>query len=113
MFVVPPVSSYTNNVTFHVLEYQTLHDYYINVVTDCEHIDGLVFDDSILVSSWEKLTTDDQSMCCARSTVTSGHHSVTHTNHMVRFSVNVYAICFQSCGSSYGYSVRGISALGK
>ena len=113
MFVVPPVSSYTNNVTFHVLEYQTLHDYYINVVTDCEHINGLVFDDSTLVSSWDKLTTDDRSVCCVRSNVSTGYHSVTHINQMARFSVTVYAICFHRCGSSYAYSARGISALGK
>ena len=113
MVVVQPVSLYTNNVTFPVFEYtRSGHTYYINVVTECENVDGLVFDDSTQAASWDMLTTNDQTMCCVRSNVTSGYHSITHANQTARFSVSVYAIC-NGCTSSYAYAATGIPAQGR
>ena len=112
MLVVPSASSYTHDVIFPVFEYtHTIHTYYINVVSECENIDGLVFDDEISVASWDNITTDDQTMCCVRSSVSPGYHSITHADKSARFFVSVYAIC--NCDSSYAYSVGDINAQGK
>ena len=89
MLVVPPVSLYTHSVTFTVFECRKSYTYYINVVTECENIDRLVFSDDTSVAAWNRLTTDDQTMCCARSNVTSGYHSITHANQTARFFVSV------------------------
>ena len=115
MVVVQPVSLHTNNVTFPVFNYTYFngHTYYINVVTECKNVDGLVFDDSTQAASWDKLTTNDQTMCCVWSNVTSGYHSITHANQTARFSVSVYAICNGYCSSSYAYAATGIPAQGR
>ena len=105
MVVIPPITSFTRNtVTFPVIEYtiEKAHSYYINVITECTNVQGLLFDNTIAIRDWERLTTDDQVMCCVRGNVTTGHHSVSHTDPMATFSVLVYAIC-EGCTSSYAY----------
>ena len=105
MLVVPPVSAYTNNVTFPVFDFTDQdHKYFINVVIRCDNIDGLLFN-GIFMASWNKLTTDDYSMCCLRSNVSVGFHSVTHGNLSAAFFVYVYAM---DRYSSYTYTTSGI-----
>ena len=113
MLVVPPISSYTNNVTFPVFQYTyttTPHDYYINVVTKCQNVVGLLYDNVISMTNWDTLST--YSMCCVRGKVSTGFHSVSHANPAATFSVSVYAIIG---GSTYLYATSGIPAqhLGK
>ena len=109
MLVVPPVSAYTNNVTFPVFNYthQEPHVNFINVVISCDNIDGLLFDGTNM-TSWNKLTTDDYSMCCLRGNVPVGFHSVTHGNLSATFFVYVYAVNWRS---SYTYSASGIEPV--
>ena len=95
-----------------MFEYVNVHTSYINVVTECENIEGLAFDDDISVTSWNKLTADGQNMCCVRNNVTSGYHSVTHTNKGARFFVYVYGIS-EGHGSSYAYTATGIPEQGR
>ena len=115
MVIVPPVTTYTNHVTFPVFRYISSyesHTYYINVVIQCKDMIGLVLDDGRSLDLSDTLTSADGTMCCIRQTVSTGNHSVTHSNSTARFSVSVYAI---GNGSSYAYTVRGAStrATGK
>ena len=122
MLVVPPVSSYTHDVTFPVFEYTFVNDsvyikrnhkfsYYISVVIECENIDGLHLNNQTSTTSWTKLTTDDQTMCCLRREVSPGYYSVTHSHPMVRFFVSVYCTC--TCTASYAFVARGSNVQGK
>ncbi|XP_072047955.1 uncharacterized protein [Amphiura filiformis] len=107
MLIVTPSTLYSADVTFPVIEY-TLpdgHTYYINVVIKCDYLDGFLLDEAPLVDS-NSLHTFDNSMCCLRSNVSTGHHTISHTNPMARFSVTVYAICKGYCASSYAYPVN-------
>ena len=104
MVIIPPVTSFAHDiVTFPVIEFTNYHEHYINVITECDNVDGLLFDNTITMRDWERLTTDDQVMCCVRGSVTTGQHSVSHTDPMAPFSVLVYAIC-KTCGSSSSYA---------
>ena len=107
MLLVPPFSSYTHDVTFPVFQYRTpkhRFTYYINIVTECKNVDGLQFNDVTSVASWNTLTTDDKIMCCLRSEVSPGYHSVTHTKR-ANFFVSVY--CLSNGPHSYAYTARG------
>ena len=105
MLLVPKVSSYTNNVTFPVFAYTFLqHKYYINVITKCENVAGLLFDDEISMASWDNVSRDY--MCCVRGEVLPGFHSVSHADPEVTFFVSCYAIGLQS---SYLYLASGMS----
>ena len=108
MLIVPSVLSYTNNVTFPVFEYSGYHKYYINVAIKCDDVAGLLFDDGISMASWDNVTTD--SMCCVRGEVSTGFHSVSHSNPRVTFSVSVYALV---SGSSYFYLAGSAQHSGK
>ena len=120
MLVVSPVTSYSHDVTFSVLLYEHWigHDYYINVVIECELINGLHYDGTRIsvasspASTWSRISAADQTMCCVRSSVSTGYHSITHVNPVARFSVSVYAIYYDR-SSSYAYTVRGASTTGK
>ena len=108
MLVVPPILAYANNITFPVFNYpDSDHVYFINVVSSCDNIDGLLLDGTYM-TSWNKLTTDDHSMCCLRSNVSIGLHSVNHGNLTTTFFVYVYAA---NGHSSYTYSVNGIEPV--
>ena len=113
MVVIPPTTSFIHStVTFPVIEYFTHARYYINVITNCIYIDGLLFDNAIAIRDWERLTTDDQTMCCVRGNVTVGHHSVSHTDSMAAFSVLIYATGKGST-SSYAYMASLFYSEGK
>ncbi|XP_072037525.1 IgGFc-binding protein-like [Amphiura filiformis] len=101
--LIPPVKYYTNNITFPVFNYNygRHEDYYINVVIDCSMINGLLYDGNVSMVGWDQLTGEDGSMCVVRGKVTTGVHSVSHSDESARFAVSVYGIC--DCGSAYAY----------
>ncbi|XP_072048245.1 uncharacterized protein [Amphiura filiformis] len=110
MLIVTPITSFSADVTFPVIEYTYPdgHTYYINVIIKCDYLDGVLFDETPLVDT-NSLHTSDNSMCCLRSNVSTGHHTVSHTNPMARFTVIVYAIC-EGCQSSYAYPVNAFGS---
>ncbi|XP_072046879.1 uncharacterized protein [Amphiura filiformis] len=104
MLIVTPITSFTADVTFPVIKniHPLGHTYYINVIIECEYLDGVLLDETPFMSS-DSLHTSDNSTCCLRSTVSAGHHTVSHTQPMARFSVIVYAIS-EGVPFSYAYS---------
>ncbi|XP_072047854.1 uncharacterized protein [Amphiura filiformis] len=102
MLIVPPITSFNGNITFPVIKYDISHTYYINVVIECVFIDGLFLDDLPLISE-DTLKSHDQSMCCLRTSLSDGQHSISHTNSSARFAVSVYALSYFS---SYAYSAN-------
>ncbi|XP_072047542.1 uncharacterized protein [Amphiura filiformis] len=103
MLIIPPITLFTGNVTFPVIEYTNFptHTYYINIVIECDVVDGLFIDGSLI--SKDPLQSHDQSMCCVRSSLSSGSHTVSHGNPTARFFVSVYAV---SIRSSYAYAAN-------
>ncbi|XP_072038908.1 uncharacterized protein [Amphiura filiformis] len=104
--LISPVKHYTNNVTFPVFRYINTYytiNYYINVVIDCYMVNGLLYDDIYIESmtGWDHLTSEDGSMCVVRRTVTTGSHSVSHSDVSARFTVSVYGIC--NCALAYAF----------
>ncbi|XP_072037524.1 uncharacterized protein [Amphiura filiformis] len=103
--LIPPVKYYTNNVTFPVFSYNwpssASVSYYITVVIDCYMVNGLLYDDIESVTGWDQLTSEDGSMCVVRRTVTTGVHSVSHSDVSARFTVSVYGIC--NCALAYAF----------
>ncbi|XP_072046685.1 uncharacterized protein [Amphiura filiformis] len=113
MLIVQPITSFTGNVIFPVIEYTSTHfrhTYYINIVIDCEFVDGLLLDDSPSIRTNEViLKSRDESMCCLRTGLSSGHHTVSHNNPIARFFVCVYGI---SSRSSYAYAANVLNSAG-
>ncbi|XP_072023107.1 uncharacterized protein [Amphiura filiformis] len=108
MLIVQPNTWYVNHVTFPVFNYTRSinHTYYVNVIIQCDYVDGLLFDGLLLnVDTWDQLTAPDDSSCCLRNIVSPGHHSISSTNLKARFSVSVYAIA-EDFGSSYTYQAQ-------
>ncbi|XP_072047497.1 adhesion G-protein coupled receptor G7-like [Amphiura filiformis] len=108
MLIVAPNTAFTADVTFPVIEYTGGHTYYINVILECDYVmdDGVLLDGTHFTSS-DSLSSSDNSMCCLRSNVSIGHHTVSHTNPTARFSVIVYAIGGES---SYAYAANAYGA---
>ena len=119
MIVVPPLVSFTGNITFPVLRYYTAQDrlaYYINVLIDCSMITGLQINGSILgTRNKDVIYSADRSMCCVRSDISTGQHFVMHGDSNAVFSVSVYAISeFGNPAPSYAYLANdGTNAQGK
>lgn len=93
--IIPPVESTYTNVTFPVIDttyyYGRSHEYhFINVIINCDQVDGLMYDGSTLITSWNRLSTVDGSICAIRGQVPTGIHSVVHTNPLATFTVMVY-----------------------
>ncbi|XP_072018025.1 uncharacterized protein [Amphiura filiformis] len=117
MIIIPPVTSYTSNVTFFVLmyggitfgsvEYHPTH-YHINVIMECTYIDGLLLDNQATV--WDdQLSSDNKEMCCVRKDIFPGEHYVEHANPNANFFVYVYGICSHPmCASSYVYPASDV-----
>ncbi|XP_072047501.1 uncharacterized protein [Amphiura filiformis] len=111
MLSVTPNTAFTAEVTFPVIEYTGgLYTYYINVILECDYVmdDGVLLDGTHFMSS-DSLSSSDNSMCCLRSNVSIGHHTVSHTHPMARFAVIVYAI---GADSSYAYAANAYGAGG-
>ncbi|XP_072017970.1 uncharacterized protein [Amphiura filiformis] len=116
MIIIPPVTSYTSNVTFSVFRYEGItfestgyHParYYINVVMECTYIDGLLLDNQATV--WDdELSSDNKEMCCVRKDIDTGEHYVEHANPNAKFFVYVYGICSGECASSYVYPASDV-----
>ena len=114
MIIVPPLTSFTGNVTFPVIRYNTAedrHEYYINVIIGCSMMTGLrFFGPQAGTRIYDEIYFGDHSMCCARSAVSPGQHFVSHNDSNALFSVSVYAIA-DTVGvvgvSSYAYLANG------
>ncbi|XP_072041378.1 uncharacterized protein [Amphiura filiformis] len=105
VIIIPPVTSYSSNVTFSVFGYAGITysvAYYINVVMACTFVDELLLDNNVAV--WDdQLSSNDEEMCCVRKAIDTGEHCVEHANPIARFFVYVYGICSPSCVSSFVY----------
>ena len=113
MVIVPPLTSFTRNtVTFIVIECTFYYEYYINVITECANIGGLLFDNSILNREWDHLASDDNVMCCVRARVAPGQHTISHTDPMKTFSVLIYALTNWCC-YAYAYMASLFYSEGK
>ena len=89
MLIVPPYEAYT----FPVLELYETHDYYINVMIECNRASGLLLDGIPIttINSHDILSGPNQLICCVRNAISTGLHSVSHGSN-VNFFVSVYAI---------------------
>ena len=114
MLIVPPATSFTNSAKFYVYQYTKNHSYYINVMIECNNVNGLVLDNLPSTHTWNVISTNDNLMCCVREQVSPGQHSISHTNQMVKFAVIVYAICdVADCKSSYAYPASAYYSQGR
>ena len=87
-------------------------NYYIHVITECNKVNGLMYDNASM-ASWEKLTSVDGEMCSIRGEVTAGAvHEVSHEDENVKFTVAVYGLGVSGQTSSYAY-LAGIGYLGR
>ena len=120
MLIVTPVSLFSQSITFPVFLYThpgLTKYYYIHINIHCELINGLLYDGTLIsvassgASTWSRISAADETMCCVRSSVSIGYHSVRHVNQKARLSVSVYAIT--GGGSAYAYPARGTSTTGK
>ncbi|XP_072022859.1 uncharacterized protein [Amphiura filiformis] len=110
MLIVTPNRAFTAVVTFLVIEYTYPHTYYMNVIIECDYLDGILLDETPFMS-WDLLHTSDTLICCLRSNVSVGHHNVSHTHPMARFSVIVYAVG-EGRTSSYAYAANPFGSAG-
>ena len=101
MLIVPPVSSFGNNVTFTVFQYMQNHSYFVTVIAECSTFNNLSLDGE--VTTWNIQPTTEQTMRYASLEVSTGLHTVSHPNPSATFYVSVAAIC-NGCQSSYAYS---------
>ena len=102
MLIVPPVSSFRNNITFSVYQYTEAHTYYITVIAECDTINDLTLDGEVTI--WDVRPLIDQTLRYASLEVSPGLHTVSHHNPSVAFYVSVTAICRPNgCQSSYAY----------
>ncbi|XP_072041377.1 uncharacterized protein [Amphiura filiformis] len=116
MIIIPPVTSYSSNVTFSVFGYEGITysvAYYINVIMECAYVDGLLLDTK--EAEWDDQlfsdNADDIPMCCVMKRINinnTGEHYVEHANPNARFFVYVYGICSPSCESSYVYPASDV-----
>ena len=93
MIIAPSTNMYTNNrIEFPVFDTTfSMYIYYINVITDCNEVHGLTYDNYFSMASWERLTPDDGEMCSVRGNVSAGEvHTISHEDGNVNFTVAVY-----------------------
>ena len=104
----------SNSITIPVFNatYTTYH-YFINIITECNEVNGLTYDDES-IATWERLTSADEEMCSVSGNVTAGAvHTVSHEDGNVNFTVSVYGLSVDtSHKASYAY-LAGIRYLGK
>ena len=89
-------------------------NYYIHVITECNKVNGLMYDNAS-IASWERLASVDGEMCSVGGEVTAGAvHEVSHEDENVKFIVAVYGLQAAVCCevASYAY-LAGIGYLGK
>ena len=113
MLIVPPVTQFSGNVTFPVFQFSNLYKYtnFITVIADCAAFDNQFQLDDADIDLHQK-QAENATMCYANHIVSSGPHSVTHSNPMATFYVSVYHIC-DGCYSSYAYSTCAYYTQGK
>ena len=115
MLIIPPITRFGQNVTFPVVQFEDgaryEYTHFITVIAKCRAIEEGFRLDKTVVDWYRKRPIDDE-MCYASRNVSSGQHSITHTNPMVTFYVSVYGIC-QKCDSSYAYSAKAYYLQGK
>ncbi|XP_072048940.1 uncharacterized protein [Amphiura filiformis] len=112
MLIVPPIASFINNVTFisPFISFQQSLIYdnqYTSVIIACDYVDGVFLDESPMMEiKSDVLKTLDQSMCCLRTNVSAGPHTVSHTNQMAKFYVTVYGM-HNFYARSYVFAANG------
>ena len=116
MLLVPPLDLYTkSNVSFVTYIYEddiSSCNFSINVIINCNAIEGLVLNDNISVLDWNRLSTNGNPPICSvrGSLLGNSAYNVAHVDSLTTFSVSVYPVCtFQS---SYAY-LAGILDEGK
>ena len=111
MLIVPPITHFGHNVTFSVFQFADEHTHFITVIADCAAFDKRFKLDDVEVN-WYEEPTKNATMCYASRSVSTGPHTITHTNPMATFYVSVHGIC-ESCDSSYAYSAKAYYSQGK
>ena len=115
MIAVSPIAWYHKDVVTFPVFRTTVNrpkHYSINVITSCNDTESLVFDDTISMSGWVRLSLGNGSWCCVSGEVTPGVHSVASTSPSALFTVSIYMMCLPSsnsgCGTSYAYQARSM-----
>ena len=87
------------------------YTYYITVIAECTAFDNQFQLDDADIDLHQK-QAKNATMCYASHIVSSGSHSVTHTNPMATFYISVYCIC-ERYKSSYAYLANAYYTQGK
>ena len=113
MLIVPPVTQFGRNVTFPVFQFAGAFKYtnFIAVIAECSEFDNWFQLDGADVDLHQK-QAENVTMCYDNRKVSSGTHSITHSNPMTTFFVSIYCIC-EGCHSSYAYSANAYYSQGK
>ncbi|XP_072041386.1 uncharacterized protein [Amphiura filiformis] len=112
MLIVPPTVSFTNIVTFLSFQFASCKscndNHYTSVIIACVYVDKVFLDESPMmeINSINVLKTPDQAMCCLRTNVSAGPHTVSHTNPMAKFYVTVYGMHHFNA-KSYAFAAIG------
>ena len=104
----------SNSITIPVFNATaTTYHYFINIITECNEVNGLTYDDES-IATWERLTSADEEMCSVSGNVTAGAvHTVSHEDGNVNFAVSVYGLSANTYHrASYAY-LAGKRYLGK
>ena len=94
MVTVPPVASYSQNVSFYAFNSGDINlKSYINVIVNCEYISDLTLDNSISLTDWDTLSVyGENNFCVVRRKVKDGSHTIGTSNEDATFLVVVYGI---------------------
>ena len=113
MLIIPPVTQFGSNVTFPVFQFADpdKYTYFITVIAECTTFDNWFKLNDTEANLLQK-QAENTTMCYVNREVSSGPHSITHSNPMATFYVSVYYIC-EKCESSYAYSANAYYPQGK
>ena len=116
MLLVPSFDLYTKgSVSFVTYIYEddiSSCSFSINVIINCNAIDGLVLNGNISVVDWNRLSTSgNPPICSVRGSLLGNFaYNIAHVDSLTTLSVSVYPVC--TFASSYAY-LAGILDEGK
>ena len=98
MITVPPVASYSKNVSFYAFNSGDINlKSYINVIVNCAYIDDVTLDNSVSLTDWDTLSVyGENNFCVVRRKVKDGSHTIGSSNVDATFLVVVYGIPVKS-----------------
>ena len=107
MIIVPPIEQYVNEVIqfalFNTSHYQIDEDF-ISILTECDHINGLLFDGEPIDNSWIVLSDAESVTCAAQNTISFiSAHNISHESSSALMTAFLYG--FGSSAVSFGHTV--------